>query len=496
MFDRALLWRATDFWREGLIEHWKTKITEYKTLDKYSREYQRISEANTKERLPADFFIDVSGWLWFVKEDGYLVTLSRRRVDGKWEMHTRGGKQLTPPRGFLTGLEKSMRHPPVMVGELVTSFTGCDANDRADAGLRNVLRNEQFAIIHRVLEGRDDPAVWVGLRVKVFAFPTSRVSVGETYQTSLKVMAETLHDHPHIGMCRAGALPKQGGTQQAIDIFERVVQLGLEGIVIVNPNVKYGTKHTEDRHDDLSGTFFKLKQKIVLPGMPFQKTGVTDDVWKDGEKQVEHRFTATVDGRVVNFTDLQGRETGHARIKYMEHVPGMGNRFPCQSGYRHMHFATPQDVSVKVPVKEEQEYNHKIDTILGWDRNVKRIRSWNRDEDSETLRGLVPLERLYNPRPFAADDIQEHPEPPTVIDDDEPAVVEDKAVVQDESVEDAAPAPSKKRRAVTLAEVGRTSFAKDFDPKTHPPAGGVPSRSDVGALLNKLAKCMMSESDA
>jgi hypothetical protein len=488
MFDRALLWRATDFWREGLEEYWKTKITKYNTwqdeervLSKDTLEYERIAEATTKERLPADFFIDVSGWWWFVKEDGYLVTLSRRRSDGKWEMHTRGGKQLTPPRGFLEGLEKNMLLPPVMVGELVTSFTGCDARDRADAGRRNVLRNEQFAIIHRVLERKDDATVWVGLRVKVFAFPTSKEDVQTTYFDSRELMARTLHDHPHIGMCRAGALPKQGGTQQAIEIFERVVQLGLEGIVIVNPNVKYGTKHTEVEHEDLSGTFFKLKQKVVLPGMEFKPTGQTKDVWKDGEKQVEHAFTATVGRERVNFTDLQDRETGHSRIKYMEHVPGMGNRFPCQSGYRHMHFATPQDVSVKVPVKEEQEYNHKIDTILGWDRDVKRIRSWNRAEDSETLRALAPksLERLYNPRPFAADDIQEHPEPPTVI-DDEPAVVEDK------DVNDAAPAPSKKRRPMTLAEVGRTSGATDFDPKTHPRPGGVPSHSDVQALLNKL----------
>ena len=55
-----------------------------------------------------------------------------------------------------------------------------------------------------------------------------------------------------------------------IEIFERVVQMGFEGIVIVKPRVRYGKKTTENRHDDISGTFFKLKKKIVLPGQVFQ----------------------------------------------------------------------------------------------------------------------------------------------------------------------------------------------------------------------------------
>jgi hypothetical protein len=161
MFDRKLLWRATDFWREGLRPEWKSRITRYNTwqdgeraLPEDSLEYERIDKARTTptESLSADFFTDVQGWWWFVKEDGYLVTLGRGE-DGKWSMHTRGGLKLTPPPGFLEGLQLSMQHPPVMVGELVTSFTGCDAADRTDVGRRTLLRNEQFTIIHRVNEG-------------------------------------------------------------------------------------------------------------------------------------------------------------------------------------------------------------------------------------------------------------------------------------------------------------------------------------------------------
>jgi hypothetical protein len=282
----------------------------------------------------------------------------------------------------------------------------------------------------------------------VFAFPTSGLDVKTTYVKALEVMAKTLRDHPHIGMCRAGELQS---TQHAIDIFERVVQLGLEGLVIVNPAVLYGAKDTVDRHDDLSGTFFKLKQKIVLPGMPFQKTGETKDVWKDGQKQVEHAFTTTIGKEVVRFTDLQARETGFSRIKCMEHAPGMGNSFPCQSGYRHMHFATPQDSSVLVPVKGALQSNHVIENILGWDYTVGCIPSWGRPEDREILEQLPAssLLRLYNPRPFARGDILRGPEPAIVI-------------VDDDEGEAAASAPAK-RRAATLA-------AWRCRPRARPPA--------------------------
>jgi hypothetical protein len=485
MFDRDLLWRATDFWREGLKPEWRGRIARYNTwkrgeraLEKGSLEYESIANAESKQMLPADFFMDVAGWWWFVKEDGYLVSLSRGK-DGKWSMHTRGGTKLTPPPGFLEGLQLSMQHPPVMVGELVTSFTGCETSDRADAGQRTVLRNEHFAIIHRVLERGDDPRAWVGLRVKVFAFPTSRQSVRRTYETSKEVMAKTLHDHPHIGMCRAGELQS---TQHAIDIFERVVQLGLEGIVIVNPDVPYGTKHTENRHDDRFGTCFKMKQKVVLPYRPFRNTGRSKDVWKDGTKQSEHQFTTEVHGNEVGFTDQQGRETGRSRLKYMEYAAGAGDTFPCQSDYRHMHFATHEDMSVMVPAKKVQAKNFPIQNILGWDASVDRIRSWDIDEDRHALQQGSNYVRLHNPRPFALHAVPKPQDAVIVIEDDEPIVIDD-----DEAA--AAPAPEEKRRKVSLADWGRRSFASDYDGrKGHGGRGS--SAGDVGSLLKKLAACM------
>jgi len=472
MFDVGLLWRATDFWREGLKSRVRKNIKLYNTwqdgeraLEKDSLEYESIDKARSTQSLPADFFADVAGWWWFVKEDGYLVSLSRGE-DGTWSMHTRSGRELRPPAGFLDGLAKSTRLPPVMVGELVTGFTGCAAADRGDAGRRTVLRNEQFAVLHRVLERGDDPRAWVGLRVKVFAFPNHSRHVRATYESARDVMAETLDDHPHIGVCRAGQLRD---TQDAIDIFARVVQLGLEGIVIVNPDVRYGTKHTEDRHDDQAGTCFKLKQKIVLPGVHFTKTGRSKDVWKDGAKQSEYLFTTTVDGSDVCFTDQQGRKTGLSRLKYMEYAPGLGDSFPCQSDYRHMHFATHEDMSVMVPAKAEQARDFRIENILGWDRSVDRIRSWEIAEDRPALQAGSAYLRLHNPRPFAMRDI--------VMDDDEAG---------------APPAPAKRRRNPTLAEWGRRSFARDFDEHTHPGARKDLDREEaqMRALLSKLAELM------
>jgi hypothetical protein len=262
-------------------------------------------------------------------------------------------------------------------------------------------------------------------------------------------------------------------TKHAIDIFRRVVQLGLEGIVIVNPEVVYGQIDFVIQQDDLTGTFFKLKQKVVLPGMKFERTGPTKDVWKDGVKQVEKAFITTVDRQRVNFTDLQDRETGHERIKYMEYeyVPGMGNKFPCQSGYRHMHFAMPQDMSVMVPAEEVPERNWPVENILGWDGTVGRIRSWDRDEDRQELEQLPlsSLIRLYNPRPFVL------PKPGDIVLESEDTIV----IVDDEDDGEAAAPVEKRQRGTSLSKWGRRSSAPDFDPSTHP---GPRSSSDAHSV--------------
>ena len=61
------------------------------------------------------------------------------------------------------------------------------------------------------------------LLVKVFASPNMNWEIGETYAHLSQIMGKTLHEHPHIGMCRAACLEN---TKDAIDIFVRVAQMG------------------------------------------------------------------------------------------------------------------------------------------------------------------------------------------------------------------------------------------------------------------------------
>ena len=242
--------------------------------------------------------------MWSVKEDGYLVKLIRE--DNKWSMRTRKDTFLNPPPAFLQGLEKNKELPSFMVGELVTNFTGCAEDDRTDKDKRNKKRNEQFSKLIRVFKGKK--SVWDGLRVKIFSFPHSSMdmqhvhssrSMKATYEHYSKVMQKTLQYHPHIGMCRFGTLKN---TQHAIDIFNSVVQMGLEGIVIVNADVQYGAL-TEPRTGDNAKFFFKLKQKIVLKGRLVTKLGLIQ-ISKDGEIEDQYAYTIKDDkNKTITFID-------------------------------------------------------------------------------------------------------------------------------------------------------------------------------------------------
>lgn len=337
------LWRAQDFWRAALTIDAKKNIYKYvnKELDNY-RALQHINQARQARALPAFFFIDVSNWLWSIKEDGYLVKLTRDGT-GKWSMFTRTDKELQPPTHFLHGLESNKDLPSLMVGELLTDFNGCAHEDKGDVGRRTVLRNEQFKILNKIFRG--GPDAWYGLRVKLFAFPDSTMTMRDTYDHYSTSLTRTFHRHTHIGMCRFHTLQSTG---HAIDIFNSVVQNGLEGIVIVKADVPYGT--LVDSKDAEAQYIFKLKQKIVERGHMI-KQGKQILVLKDGIDVPEYEYTVySYDGTCIKFTDAQNRPTGSwSRLKYMEFAPGMGNAFPCQSGFRHLHFATDYDVTVEPP---------------------------------------------------------------------------------------------------------------------------------------------------
>jgi hypothetical protein len=403
-YKPGVLWRATDFWREGMFRTPKMNIRQFlkKNLDKTDRQFQQIQQAYDNKNLPANFFIDVTDWFWFVKEDGYLVKLIRNENTNKWSMFTRKNNDMMPPPGFLEGLEKNKELPSLMIGELVTCFNGCESAARGDTGLRTVLRNKQFATLNLVQPKGQfakprDPRLWVGLRVKVFAFPNNDMEIWKTYEKYSQVMAKTLDYHPHIGLCRAARLDN---TEHAIKIFNIVVQMGLEGIVIVNPEVKYGTEFQRLPNDDKIGTYFKLKQKIVENYTAFTQ-GDRKDVYKDGELETVTEFTIkNFKGKQdVKFMDSQDRRSSFARIKYMEHAPGFSG-FPCISGYRHMHFATEYDMSVEVPAAEKLTDDSSIRNMLGVDNDSNNILNWEIDEDKEKLKHSSRSIRLFNPQPF------------------------------------------------------------------------------------------------
>lgn len=99
--------RTTDFWREGFGPRTKRWIQMFHDKDDRSRlersaqdVYDLIREAQTNEIIPADWFVSVRGWMWSVKEDGYLVKLIRND-ENEWSMSTRKNFQLHPPPAFL-----------------------------------------------------------------------------------------------------------------------------------------------------------------------------------------------------------------------------------------------------------------------------------------------------------------------------------------------------------------------------------------------------------
>jgi hypothetical protein len=398
---RGDVWRSIDFWSWGLLQHISEYMSAYVTGKELYDTLLEFQDAERDKKLPFDFFIDVKGWSWSVKEDGYFVKLIRDEMTNKWSMRTRRDVLLKPPPSFLKGLEENPALPNVMFGELVTGFSGCAKHDRHDVGKRTLLRNQQFAHLNKIFCG--GPQAWVGLRVKVFSFPLAESNtIGQAYELYCRAMARTLEHHPHIGMCRAGKLEN---TKHAIEIFNNVVQMGLEGIVIVDSNVHYGT--LLDRHDDPAQYFFKLKQKIVLPRTPIVQGSSCVQRHKDGgPAPPEYLYTIQNDqNEAIKFVDQQDRATGsRLRLKYMEQAPGM-KAFPCMSGYRHMHFATQYDMSVEVPAAVSLTEDKTVRKVLGVDYAMEKLHKdvildWNIPEQKAILEQSPVAIRLFNPRPF------------------------------------------------------------------------------------------------
>ncbi len=286
-----------------------------------------VTTAITHPECAHNTFIDINEdnrrnacWTWSEKVDGFQVSLIRAE-NGEWSIHT-CRQQLHPPLEFLQGLENNKELPNLMLGELATAFRGCDLNERRDQNRRNKPRNFTFAEIGKVLTSQD-PRVWIGLRIMLFAFPLEDLPMDKAYTNYRDIMQKTFSHHPHIGMCQVHGLRS---TKEAIQIFKMVVQMGLEGIVIVDSAKTY-----------YEGIFYKLKPKAVqvVDCRPkfVNRIAQSQTSKKDYVNHTEYMYEVKeiiLEGdskKKVLFKDQQCRNSHSVswhpvRIKWMEYVKG------------------------------------------------------------------------------------------------------------------------------------------------------------------------------
>jgi hypothetical protein len=401
IFDTELLACAEDYWRDMLTSQANKEIESYNTIlnDKYTTiqdekqrnlEIAEFHESNLRNSwhkkikasienntIPAEFFAPSkgasgrSGWLCSKKEDGYCVILVRQ--NNKWLMQTRKGVNIYPPSDFLSGLEKSTDFPSVMVGELITDKL-C---------LNPQMRNEQFLQLQKIwwnnkmqldtskASARDDDQnikAWTGLRIKIFSFPRTRIgnieqipTIEQDYNENLKHFQTHIQNHPHIGMCRMKLV--SNSPEEIIEVFESVVAQGHEGIVIVDPEMRYF-----DLNDQKG--IFKLKQKIVVRA----KSTCIGEQTKNDKKTL--LYQTIINQKTVQFPDRVSRQIAHKhpRIKYMEEMnveSKLKNSYQLRNGFRHVHIAFNNDLSMEVQrkVSVDKGESNPVFNPTGW---VKR----------------------------------------------------------------------------------------------------------------------------
>lgn len=232
------------------------------------------------------------------------------------------------------------------------------------------LKTELNKILSKCDDMTKTASPWENLRVIVFAFPTllrktdtNRKDTFEMqYMTGLSIMEQTLHLHPHIGVCR---FEKFDYKSVAFDYFQSVVKMGLEGLIVVDPRVPYKS--------DLKGhpqCFFKMKPKTVTKEWIPLRNETSEPAWKDGAEVDVSVYTVSIAGKDVTFEDMQANRNAHeVRIKWMEKCPGAP--WPCrgEEGYRHMHIASRYDINIPIDNKAlTPEQIQKVQYLMGRDR--------------------------------------------------------------------------------------------------------------------------------
>lgn len=333
--------KAVDFWRYALIG----KLNDPTLL-----------ECKQKREIPAENFRDFEGWWMCLKMDGFYVRLKR---DGdRWRIFTRKGIELNPPRSFLQNFSMGFPDGMEIEGEVVfdTDQT-CELEYRKSAEKRIEKRYKDFSKLRiSSLRSKKDFSAWHRLRIVVFAFPIADKTFQESWEEGLDVMHNTEHAPEHIVTCR---YIKVQTTADAIEIFKGVVQMGLEGLVIRDPNARYTSDLIHQKKDS---PVFKMKQKIVTESeQSFKETG-TSKRDKDGKIKEEKEYTVTAfrardqdNPKTCKFTEwrpcnpVDANKNISQKLKFFEKASkwlgwGMNN-----IGIRHLCLATDQDVTFEVP---------------------------------------------------------------------------------------------------------------------------------------------------
>ena len=316
----------------------------------------RTRDGKAKEAKPENFR-EFNKWLICLKWDGFYVRLKR---DGdKWRMYTRSGNELRPPTSFLEHVSLDFPDGMEMEGELVfDSDQRCDIQYRGNVEKRIEKRTRDFQKLHfSSLRSTKNFRAWHGLRLVLFAFPQMDKRFFQSFIEGRDEILKTQANHPHITVCKYRGLQS---TEQAIEIFKCVVQMGCEGVIVRNPETVYTTKSIEDNY---KSDVFKLKQKIVTEGeQQFRQVG-EPKMNKDGKEKEEYEYVVPAYkkkagdvAREIKFCDWRSGNAGPnglitMKLKYHEKAKWKMAWDLNEIGMRHTCFATNTDTSVEVEAK-------------------------------------------------------------------------------------------------------------------------------------------------
>ena len=363
--DQMVCVKPIDFWRYALLPKFKTDLNAPES-NRTANAKEWILDARRSGEIPHDKFLDMTGdWSWCLKYDGFYVRLKRDSTN-KWRICSRSGLEYHPPTSFLQHLPIDLPPNMEIEAELVSDTDQkCPVDARESTQKRIVKRTQGFGKLHvSSLRSTKDMSVWNGLRLVLFAFPHKDQTFENSFKDGKARIAEHRDKYPHISVCN---YTKVRSTQDAIDIFKSVVQMGLEGIVLRKTATVYTNEPSEDH------SIYKMKQKIVTDKpQKFKqiiKAGKPDKAEK--EYKVPNFQAKNEATRVCEFTD--SRDAGPKdqndfytkRLKYHEDAGSKMNVWDLNNlGMRHTCFVTDLDLPFEVKPMSRPSQESRVQKLL------------------------------------------------------------------------------------------------------------------------------------